>query len=184
MKRTRENYIPAGAKLHLQDDASSAVIYRYERNGQLIGMAFRGKSQKPAWHYRFKSAEEQERHEQTFLQSVRAREQAKREYREKKNALHTLQPGDILYASWGWEQTNIDFFRIVAVKSKTLTLQKIGAVSVSVTGWASDMVVADPDHLIGAPFQKRADGFNRVRLDRCRTARLYDGRPLHRSWYA
>lgn len=184
MKRTRETYIPAEAELHFQDQLSSAVIYRYERNGQLIGIAFRGQSQKPSWHYRFQSAQEQEQHEQDFIKSVRAGEQAKKEYRQKKNAPHTLKPGDILFTSWGWEQTNIDFFRVVAVKSKTITLQEIGATSVTATGWASDMVIASPENIIGTPFLKRADGFNRVKLDRSRTAQPYDGRPLHRSWYA
>ncbi|OIN57144.1 hypothetical protein [Arsenicibacter rosenii] len=184
MKPTREYYLPLDAKLHLKDEFSTAVIYRYERNGNLIGMAFRGKSQKPAWHYRFKSAEAQQQYEQNFLQSVREAEEQKRKMSEQKNALHTLKEGDILYSSWGWEQTNIDFFQIIAVKSKTLTLQEIGATSVETTGWASDRVIADPTIKIGVEFKKRADGFNQVTLDRCRTATRYDGKPLHRSWYA
>lgn len=184
MRRTRENYIPATAKLHIQDKLSSAVIYRYQRHDQFVGIAFCGKAQKPAWHYRFKSIPEQEQYEQAFVQRVRTDEEEKRKYKAQKAALHTLKPGDILYASWGWEQTNIDFFEIVEVKNKTLTLQEVGATSVYTTGWASDIVIADPENKIGFPFKKRADGFNRVNLDRCRSLRLYDGKPLHRSSYA
>ena len=35
--------------------------------------------------------------------------------------------GDLLHCSWGYEQTNNDFFQVVAVKGKTLTMRAIGA---------------------------------------------------------
>ncbi len=184
MKRTRENHIPADAELYIQDLLSSAMIYRYERGGNPVGIAFRGKSQKPSWHYRFRSQEERQQYEQKFLESVRAEEERSNQYKAQKNAQHTLKAGDILYSSWGYEQTNIDFFQVVDVKSKTLALQEIGVTTVEVTGWASDSVIPDPSHKIGPVFNKRANGFNHVRLDDCRTASPYDGRALHRSWYA
>lgn len=35
--------------------------------------------------------------------------------------------GDLFYASWGWEQTNIDFFQVVALKgAHTAILRQIG----------------------------------------------------------
>lgn len=35
--------------------------------------------------------------------------------------------GDLFYASWGWEQTNIDYFQVVALKGEhTAVLRKIG----------------------------------------------------------
>ncbi len=38
---------------------------------------------------------------------------------------HGFKEGDILYASWGYEQTNIDFYQITGVKGKFATLKEI-----------------------------------------------------------
>ena len=38
--------------------------------------------------------------------------------------------GDILYSSWGWEQTNIDFYQVVGLRGKhTLILRELAAAS-------------------------------------------------------
>ena len=38
--------------------------------------------------------------------------------------------GDILYSSWGWEQTNIDFYQVVGLRGKhTLQLRELAAAS-------------------------------------------------------
>ena len=36
-----------------------------------------------------------------------------------------MKKGDILYSSWGYEQTNIDFFEVVKATAKTVTVRKI-----------------------------------------------------------
>ena len=38
--------------------------------------------------------------------------------------------GDIFHYSWGYDQTNCEFFQVTEVKSKTAILRKIGAKSV------------------------------------------------------
>jgi hypothetical protein len=37
-----------------------------------------------------------------------------------------VKPGDIFYASWGYDQTNIDFYQIVEVSNKTVKYVSIG----------------------------------------------------------
>ena len=39
--------------------------------------------------------------------------------------LHDIQAGDIFYNSWGWEQTNIDFFQVIAATKKTVRIRKL-----------------------------------------------------------
>ena len=48
--------------------------------------------------------------------------------------------GKIFYSSWGYEQTNIDFYEVVEVSKsgKSLTLQQIGSKIVEVNGWCSE----------------------------------------------
>ena len=42
---------------------------------------------------------------------------------------HDIKPGDIFYNSWGYEQTNIDFYQVVSVTAKTITLRAIKGTS-------------------------------------------------------
>lgn len=49
--------------------------------------------------------------------------------------------GDILYSSWGYDQTNIEFFKVVKVSEFSAWIQQLGAKVVEVTGWAHENVV-------------------------------------------
>ena len=46
-----------------------------------------------------------------------------------KGPKHNIKPGDIFYNSWGWEQTNIDFYQVVSTTAKTITLRAIKGTS-------------------------------------------------------
>jgi hypothetical protein len=46
-----------------------------------------------------------------------------------KEPKHNIKPGDIFYNSWGYEQTNIDFYQVVKTTAKTITIQKIKGTS-------------------------------------------------------
>lgn len=49
--------------------------------------------------------------------------------------------GDILYSSWGYDQTNIEFFKVVKVSEFSVWIQQVGSKIVEVTGWAHENVV-------------------------------------------
>jgi hypothetical protein len=49
--------------------------------------------------------------------------------------------GDILYSSWGYDQTNIEFFKVVKVSGFSVWIQEVGSKIVEVTGWAHEKVV-------------------------------------------
>ena len=47
--------------------------------------------------------------------------------------------GDLFYASWGWEQTNIDYFQVVALKgAHTAVLREIGCEYVGGFGFSGN----------------------------------------------
>jgi hypothetical protein len=39
--------------------------------------------------------------------------------------------GDILYSSWGYDQTNIEFFKVVKVSEFSVWIQEVGAARLS-----------------------------------------------------
>ena len=53
----------------------------------------------------------------------------------------TPKVGDILYSSWGYDQTNIEFFKVVKVSEFSVWIQQVGTKILEVTGWAHENVV-------------------------------------------
>ena len=45
--------------------------------------------------------------------------------KEYKEPEHNIKVGDIFYNSWGYEQTNIDFYQVIKTTKKTITLKGI-----------------------------------------------------------
>ena len=59
----------------------------------------------------------------------------------KKNAVLAAKfnVGDILFSSWGYEQTNVDFYQVVKATEKTIwikELKKLKKFSSGMSGWA------------------------------------------------
>jgi len=54
--------------------------------------------------------------------------------KEKVKNIHGVEIGDIFYTSWGYDQTNIDFFEVVAVTEKMATVKPIREKRTE-TGW-------------------------------------------------
>lgn len=115
---------------------------------------------------------------------------------------------DILHHSWGYEQTNCDFYQVVAVKGQSVSLRKIAHRQVSGGGAAMSAMVMpilgqyvdtsnnaiekheargrDPDKVIVKRVQAHFNGsqlryFVSTPYGFCS---LWDGAPCYESWYA
>lgn len=99
--------------------------------------------------------ENEERRQQWIekkIQTIKEREQDKETTKKRKNeakADHPFKAGDILYQSWGYEQTNIDFYQITAVLNKSVRIRKIGQEMVKSSGFMSEYVKPSKDNFIG-----------------------------------
>jgi hypothetical protein len=98
--------------------------------------------------------------------------------------------GDIFVASWGWDQTNIDFYKVVRLIGKTMALlQPIGYRPVPGSeGFMCDKVQPDPDKEIGDPIRRVVEGrgdFVGARIDSVSYASpCPPDHKAYRSWYA
>jgi hypothetical protein len=63
--------------------------------------------------------------------------------------------GDIFCSTWGYEQTNVDFFIVVKLTDKTVWLHPIGSQTVENCGWESNYVKPDPVHLKGEVIRRK-----------------------------
>jgi len=103
--------------------------------------------------------------------------------------IHGVKVGDIFYTSWGYEQTNIDFYEVVRVTEKTAHIRELKQ---SRTDTSFMQGVCEPipgsysterinksrtDNWSGQPLLKNADGNNH-------SGYMYDGTPKRFSSYA
>lgn len=184
---TRDFYIPKEARLHLDDKENAVQIYRYERDGVLFGLGFVGKTQKPTYRFRFRSEDERANRENLTIQYAKKRiENAKARRAERAEFKHTLQVGDVMHASWGWEQTNNDFYQVIAVKNKSVVVRQI-AKHYEATHWAQGNVTPLPNMFLSnaEPITRKVTMCNGINIDKCRWARKCEmGRSFHESSYA
>ncbi len=102
-------------------------------------------------------------------------------------------PGAILYASWGYDQTNVDFYRIEKRAGDYVTLQKLETIDTptppdepdgpaTLTGTA---VAGDAS--VGEPFRRKiktAASSRFVQIESYAYAYPWDGQPMRTSSYA
>ena len=91
--------------------------------------------------------------------------------------------GDILSSSWGYEQTNVDYYLVLCRKNSTVTLQAIGQERTYDCGM-SGKCTPDVNVKIGDIFRKRISKYSSIRIDECRRARLWSGKPMYWSSWA
>ncbi len=176
-----ERQIPAGY-YQAYNDGLTAIYHKDEEKP--IALVFLGKAKKPAFHVRYKNGEDRAAFNKKTIENQKQRQAILAEQKAERTKPHTLQVGDVMYCSWGWEQTNVDFYLVTETTKHGVTLQEIGHHSVKQTGWASDEVIPDKETLVKEPFKKKVNGYNHATLSSYQTLRKFDGAPLHRSWYA
>lgn len=176
----------------VEEVRGNVIIIRYDanaRSGIKPALAlFVGKSAKPTSNYYY--ANEEKREEE--IERVVAREQAiknekKTEMERRKAFTPTSKAGDIFVSSWGYEQTNVDFYLLLEVKGKTGTF--VGIHSLSVVGSQGldyDKCVADPTTRHGKEFKKiiqsLASGGEYIAMRSFEYCHKWNGNPQHRSW--
>jgi predicted RNA-binding Zn-ribbon protein involved in translation (DUF1610 family) len=156
-------------------------IRAYQQNGRWIGVAFAGKANRPLWNYSFRDRSQLDR---KIAETVEDRKK-KMEYKqnrmeEKRQFSHSLKEGDILYASWGYDQTNVDFYQVTEVGAKSVKIREIGQ---KVVGGSvgSDLVVPVPNHFTGPEQMKIVSTGNSVRIKSYSSAYRWDGKPQHQT---
>lgn len=185
---TRDHYIPK-ASVKLAHKGSSAVVYlRTDTNGRPCAMGFQGTAAKPAFNHFYRNAASREADVKRFFEKVAATEAYKAKQQAERAAKlaapHKLQLGHILVCSWGYEQTNVDYYQVTGLSGKrTVELRKIGCVS-DETAWAQGTSTPRLDSFIGEPFTRRVDEDNGVKIASYAFARLWNGRPQNWTAYA
>lgn len=151
-----------------RNDDLGVEVYRDnnpKREGSIVLMGFAGKRQKPDWHYRFSSEERAAKHVDEWLRGLKASQQYKTEQKEKKKAFkHTLKVGDLLVSSWGYEQTNIDYYQVTALIGSTMVEVREISQSRRDEGFMQGRTTPVPDCFIGAPKKYKVQEGNCIKI--------------------
>lgn len=99
--------------------------------------------------------------------------------------LQTVEVGAILYTSWGYEQTNYDFYQLVERRGKsTLVLRKLQVTKES-EGWARDKVMPVKDQFDGEEkLTRRIDKHGYAKVTDYAHLYVWDGAAKHATSYA
>lgn len=182
----RKDYIPSNA-VKITTKNVKAEIYIYEQNGFPCALAFKGRAQKPTFWHRYGSVEARTKAISKWVNDLESHAAMKKARNAARNAEHNLKVGDVFYTSWGYEQTNTEFYVVTELPSpKTVIVQECVAPIVNETGNMSGQRIPRPEELVGEPMRRRVNmsgGYPTIKVNDVATGFLWDGKPKNVSWY-
>lgn len=172
--------VPKGA-VKVQDKQSSAVVYLYTNaNNQPCLRGFHGRKFKPTIAYVYQDPKRREQRIKEFFESIRAWEKRQQNY----SGHHTLKKGAIFYSSWGYDQTNVDFYEVVGFKGKTLVLLRELEQIKEPTGDMYGKTKPRPGKYKSGTFQRRCMANHIISITKSQSAYIWDGKPQSYTSYA
>ena len=140
-----------------------------------------GRQSKPYIKYCYKNADERAKSKQYYLD----RAKSDFNYKQQRKSVPTFEIGDIYVASWGYEQTNVDYYQVINKPSKHFALlQEIAAAEVPGSrGIDCCNVLPVKDKFLSSKPIRRKVTNTGITIDRVRVATKFDGKPDYCSWY-
>jgi hypothetical protein len=107
----RTEYFPKYEKI-VAPDFSVCAFVGFNKDNKANAVIFKGRSLKPRHNYWYQSVDARERAVHKFF------EEHKKSPKIDTNKIYAI--GDVLYSSWGYEQTNIDFYQVIRLIGTTM----------------------------------------------------------------
>lgn len=112
----------------------SIITYEAEKDGRMIYTAqlFNNNARKEwkrlvTW-YNYRSQEQRDQQVANWMANITGNEQRKEERKAEKKAMtNHAEIGDILVNSWGYEQTNTDFYQVIKLTNKGVYIKPIAS---------------------------------------------------------
>lgn len=190
-KRTpKTRWIPENSQELRPSDAPEHVVYLYTtKQGKPAAIAYQGRKNKSILHNVYRDEAQRLDHINQQRGWWASDYKAHQEFKAKKNAPSELQAGDIVYVTWGWEQTNVDFYEILSLtpSGKSARIQHI---KTHARESSPQAMAGDATPILGAyediPETRRTVGKFGVLTEFSKyggPAEKWDGNPVGCSWY-
>ena len=166
LRKARRSYVPKdipSQRSACKNGSAEAFTWIYKDRYYVA--AFWGASAKPwrgsVWYYK---TQEQRR---AFIVDLfqRASDHAERKAKaraekiEKRKAPHGLEVGDILKSSWGYEQTNVDYYQVTRLVGSSMVEVRAIAQESEDTAHMQGVCVPSPDSFVGEPKRYRVSDY-------------------------
>lgn len=185
--RARGFGIPPNAlRINLKKHPEIEIYVWTTARGRPASIGFWGKGKKPIWYNTYTSEASREKsileHIQSYETSKEFKAQRLQQRREKSNlAAHGIEVGTILYSSWGYDQTNVNFYMVTKILgSSTVELEEIGKTFVSEERGVS-YVTADKSWRSRKPMKRRISADGSFRIGSSYSASKWDGKPKYQT---
>jgi hypothetical protein len=155
----------AGREKIMADDYSCVVYCFSDRLNRPCAVGYRGRALKTAFNYYYSNSERRDTLIKEWMDSVTGSTRSKRDTQER-----VLVVGDVLVSSWGYEQTNIDYYLVTELVGKaSVMIVEIGKIK-TYDGQDYGRCTPDTQNIIGCPMKKRVRG-NSVKITSYSSAR-------------
>lgn len=132
-------------------------------------MAFVGRAAKPSRYYRYRNAESAAAATGEWVKSLQDSHAKKVEARQaRKEATNPHGVGAVLSCSWGYEQTNVDYYEVVKTVGKSTVEIRPIAREIMATGSDQGQCIPVPGVYTGEAVRRRVDQYGCARLDSSR----------------
>jgi hypothetical protein len=184
----RERFIPNNPSA--THTVWNKVIYEYEKDGKLLAICYSGKSKKSYWHYNYPSNEARKKSIEENLAHYRKEEQWEKERDAKRKIAYeefrkNLKVGSIFSYSWGYDQTNYQFYEVTGFQGKnTVLLRELNQSRGPEDGFMTALTEPIPGSYKEQEFKKRFKQNNDyIEMD-FGIARIWSGKKERITWYA
>jgi len=103
------------------------------------------------------------------------------------SSTHGLEVGAILESSWGYDQTNVDFYEVVSVTPTMVTVRKLRANVVAQPAYLTSRVEPVESDYDGEPIRRKVHTYGSspfIAIESYANAYLWDGTPQTATHYA
>lgn len=151
-------------------------------NGKPVLRVYKGKSGKPYSYYYYVKEEHRQEAIDRIKKSADNHEKRMEERRlARKNLVNPFEKGDILVSSWGYDQTNIDFYEILETTDKSVKIEKVGSETIGDNGPGGLLVVPNTSWRSGKIMTKRVGTHESVKITSYAYAHKWNGNPEYET---
>ena len=163
-----------------------------DKQNRPIAIGFTGTKGKPDFYYYFEDETRREKYINKFIEEQKKNLEYKAERKAKKQAPAIYQvpfkPGDIIYNSWGYDQTNVDFYQVTRCTKSSVFIRPIKAEYASSAGCDMAAYVTPlKNEFTGEEIRKKIqwyDGNAYIKFEFGGCSKWQEGQEVYCSWYA
>lgn len=147
MRNHTFRWIPKDAQA-VEHPEGLGTVYTYSKTGpgtwNTCAVAYRGKTNKPVWNYSFHTQEQRDKEIADWFAGLTSSMAEKKKYQRARETPHGLEPGAIVVNSWGYDQTNKDFYQVTKATPHFVVLKPLEYAELTETGFMQGYCLPAP----------------------------------------